>query len=231
MPAETLAEIREVKMFEVCSFATSDYILGEKEILGTERMWDIVNTLRVDRMKLPPLAGTAGDDAHAYHTPDPSSHIPGRAWVMVRAARLDNDSIVEALAHRDFYATTGVILKDVTFDRARKTLTVEVLPELNGHYSVEFIGTPVGYDPAVREVQGFDREGKPLRMVRQYSADVGMVLSRIEGTKATYQLTGKELYVRAVVRSDLPVPSPKTPAFSTKQAWCQPVGWEERVDR
>jgi hypothetical protein len=35
--------------------------------------------------------------------------------------------------------------------------------------------------------------------------------------------------VRAAVRSDLTVPRPKIPAFSTKQAWCQPVGWEQCV--
>ena len=32
LSAEMLAEAREARMFEVCNFATSDYLLGEKGI-------------------------------------------------------------------------------------------------------------------------------------------------------------------------------------------------------
>lgn len=226
---ELLAEAREARMFEVCNFATSDYILGEKDHPGTERAWDIVNTLRIAQMKLPPLSGVASDDTHAYHTADPGKAIPGRGWIMVRAAKLNAEALVQAIAKNDFYATTGVVLQDVSYDRTARTLTVEVAPEPKGRYTIEFIGTPVKYDATVREVQGFDKQGKLFRMIKQYSADVGKVLSKVQGTKATYHLTGKELYVRAVVRSDIQVESPKIPAFSTKQAWCQPVGWEQRV--
>ncbi len=226
---EMLAEAREARMFEVCNFATSDYLLGEKDHPGIERMWDIANTLRIAQMKLPPLSGVASDDTHSYHDPNPAKAIPGRGWIMVRAAKLAPDALVQAIAKSDFYATTGVILKDVRYDRAARTLTVEVNPEPEGRYTIEFIGTPVNYDATVREVQGFDKQGKPFRMIKQYSCDVGKVLAKVEGTRATYRLTGDELYVRAVVRSDLRVPSPKIPAFSTKQAWCQPVGWEQRV--
>lgn len=226
---ELLAEAREARLFEVCNFGTSEYLLGEKNHPGIERLWDIANTLRIAQMKVAPLAGVATDDTHAYQTTSAASAIPGRAWIMVRAAKLDGDSLVQAIAKNDFYASTGVTLKDVSYDRAKKTLTVEVLPEPNGHYTIEFIGTPVNYDTTVREVQGFDKQGKPLRMIKQYSADVGKVLARTEGVKATYRLTGNELYVRAAVRSDLTVPSAKVPAFNTKQAWCQPVGWEQRV--
>ena len=191
-------------------------------------MWDIANTLRIAQMKLPPLFGVASDDTHAYHTPDPTKAIPGRGWIMVRRGQARHGPLdLQAIAQGDFYATTGVILKDFSYDRGR-TLTVEVNPEQGARYTIEFVGTPMNYDPTVREVQGFDKEGKPPRMVKKYSADVGKVLAKVEGPKATYRLTGKELYVRAVIRSDRPVSSPKS-ACSTKQAWCQPVGWEQRV--
>lgn len=226
---EMLAQARDARFFEVCNFGTSEYLLGDKDYPGIERMWDIVNTTRIAKMKAPPLAGFGTDDTHAYHTDKATSAIPGRAWIMVRAAKLDNDSLVQAIAKNDFYASTGVVLKDVTYDPKKKTLAVEVIPEPKGRYTIEFIGTPANYDATTREVQGLDKQGNPLRRIKQYSADVGKVLSRVEGTKAVFQLTGKELYVRAAVRSDLPVASPKIPAFSTKQAWCQPVGWETRV--
>ena len=65
-------------------------------------------------------------------------------------------------------------------------------------------------------------------MTQRYSDDVGKVLATVEGTKATYRLTGEELYVRAVVTSDQP---PENPSFPDQkaQAWTQPVGWEEKV--
>jgi len=52
-------------------------------------------------------------------------------------------------------------------------------------------------------------------------------LSVVKGTRATYQLTGAELYVRAVVRTNQP-PLRKD---LFEQAWTQPVGWEKRVPR
>jgi hypothetical protein len=59
---------------------------------------------------------------------------------------------------------------------------------------------------------------------------VGKVLATVEGTKATYRLTGEELYVRAVVTSDRP---PQNPSFPDQkaQAWTQPVGWEGWIGR
>ena len=65
-------------------------------------------------------------------------------------------------------------------------------------------------------------------MTRTYSADVGKVLAKVEGPSASYQLTGKELYVRAVVTS---TKKHWNPSFEdqTEQAWAQPVGWEKRV--
>ena len=229
LSAEVLTEAREARMFEVCNFATSEYILGEKNHPGTERMWDIANTLRIAKMNLPPLFGVASDDTHSYHSSNSIGAIPGRGWIMVRAGKLASESLVQAIAKGDFYATTGIVLEDVTYDQKAQTLTVKVAPEPHGHYTIEFVGTLTNYDPTVREVQGFDKEGKPMRMIKQYSTDVGRVLAKVEGTNATYRLTGKELYVRAVVRSDRVVESPRIPAFNTKHAWCQPIGWEQRV--
>jgi hypothetical protein len=51
------------------------------------------------------------------------------------------------------------------------------------------------------------------------------VLKTVEGLSANYELTGQELYVRAVVTSSAP---PRDPSFAgqRRQAWTQPVGWE-----
>jgi hypothetical protein len=54
---------------------------------------------------------------------------------------------------------------------------------------------------------------------------VGQVLATTEGLSAKYTLTGKELYVRAIVTSSK---APIDPSFKVQkqQAWTQPVGWE-----
>jgi hypothetical protein len=47
-----------------------------------------------------------------------------------------------------------------------------------------------------------------------------------EGAKPSYQMTGKELYVRAVVTSDQPHVDPSF-TDQKQQAWTQPVGWSK----
>jgi hypothetical protein len=51
------------------------------------------------------------------------------------------------------------------------------------------------------------------------------VLKSVEGLAPAYELTGEELYVRAVVTSNEP---PRDPSFAgqKQQAWTQPVGWD-----
>ncbi|HUP79760.1 MAG TPA: hypothetical protein VM260_14500, partial [Pirellula sp.] len=53
---------------------------------------------------------------------------------------------------------------------------------------------------------------------------IGVVAAKVEGKKARYKLTGRELYVRAIITSSA---EPVDPSWSgqRKQAWTQPVGW------
>ena len=50
---------------------------------------------------------------------------PGRGWVMVRAARLEADALLEALESGNFYASTGVVLDDVEATSTALTVTGE----------------------------------------------------------------------------------------------------------
>lgn len=142
---------------------------------------------------------------------------------MVRARFLTPESIVSAIEAGDFYASSGVTLKEVRYERERRTLELEIAPEDGATYTTQFIGTLQGYDPSRKPVVG--KDGAPLPVTQRYSADVGKVLAVVEGTTARYSLTGKELYVRAVVTSSQ---APENPSFAgqRRQAWTQPVGWE-----
>lgn len=75
------------------------------------------------------LLGAANDDAH-WRMPD-----HGRAWTMLRAPSLAPDAITVGLAAGSFYASTGVVLDDVTFDG--DTATVRVAPP--GAQEIRFI--------------------------------------------------------------------------------------------
>jgi uncharacterized protein (TIGR03437 family) len=77
---------------------------GDATHPSVEANWDTALT----QGKL--LYGIAADDEHTLD--NPAGAMPGRAWVMVRAASLDPGAISQALASGDFYATTGVTLQD-----------------------------------------------------------------------------------------------------------------------
>ncbi len=62
---------------------------------------------------------------------------PGRGWVMVRAPKLAVDDLIAALEAGDFYASSGVTLKDVR--RSKDELSSKSKPNL-ATYTTEFIG-------------------------------------------------------------------------------------------
>lgn len=211
--AEDLAQASAARFVEVCNGHPGSHHDGDQTHPGTEKLWDIANTIRLARMKAPPLYATAGDDAHDYQGNSSlwGHAYPGRAWIMVRAARLNADALIDAMNRGDFYASTGVKLRSVVYKAEQRTITVEVQSEPNVQYTIEFIGT----------IKGTDSD----------SSEVGKILSSVQGTSAIYTLTGQELYVRAVVRSDRPTEHPPAGEVQKQEAWCQPLGWKEQSVR
>ena len=78
-----------------------------------------------------------------------------------------------------------------------------------------------------RVITGHDASGKAIRTTRNYSDDIGQVLATVEGTTAEYRLTGRDLYVRAVVTSSKEHPDPSFKG-QKPQAWIQPVAKAQR---
>src|SRR5712671_456753 len=114
---------------------------------------------------------------------------------MVRAARLTPESLIAALEAGDFYATSGVRLKDVRQGATR--LSLEIEPERGVTYTTQFIGTRKGFDSASEPGELPPKSLRPV--TRRYSPDIGTVLAEVHGTTASYQLQDNELYVRAKV--------------------------------
>ena len=193
---------------------------------GIERMWDIANTIRLVDLGAPPLFGIATDDSHNYHG-KPGGARPGRGWTFVRATHLTPEHIVRALKAGDAYASTGVTLRSVEYDQAARCLHLEVEPDGDATYRVEFIGSLKGTDTTAIPIDQPPVAGSRnlVRPAHRYSDRIGEVLATVEGPVADYRLNGNELYVRGVITSSR---APADPSWEgqRQQAWTQPVGWE-----
>ena len=222
--AEDLAAVLRERFVEVYNGHPGVNHAGDEHRASVEQIWDIANTIRLGQLAAPPLLGVATDDSHSHHG-EPGSR-PGRGWTWVRAPKLEAETLIQAMKAGDMYASSGVTLRDVRYDADKKLLRVDIEAEDGIEYTTQFIGTKVGYDPTAEPRSGPD--GKPLRTTRKYSEDVGQVFTTMEGPSPTYQLTGDELYVRAVVTSSKPHHDPSFDG-QHQQAWTQPVGWEERL--
>jgi hypothetical protein len=228
--AEDIAHAVTERFFEVYNGHPGVNQSGDANRPSIDRMWDIANTIRLAHLDAPPLYGIATDDSHHYHDKKDGAR-PFRGWQMVRATHLTPEHIVRAIKAGDSYASSGVTLADLKYDPAAQTLAIAIEPDGDATYTTQFIGTLRGYDdtnsPALdKDGQPLvDKNGKPLRASRKYSGEVGQLLATVEGLSAKYTLTGKELYVRAIVTSSK---APVDPSFAgqKQQAWTQPVGWE-----
>jgi len=229
--AEEIAAVVGERFFEVHNGHPAVNQEGDETHASIERLWDIANTLRIAKLNAPPLYGLATDDSHSYHGTGGAANAmkraePGRGWVMVKAAKLDAESLIAAMTRGDFYASTGVELNVVRFENGAITLGIK--PDDDAAFTTRFVGTLKGYDDKSEPV--LDKEGKALAVTRRYSADVGKTLAEVKGVSASYKLTGEELYVRAIVFSSKPVANP-TLKSQVKQAWTQPVGWEKWLEK
>lgn len=217
--AEELMQLDGERFFEVYNGHPSVHNEGDDKHAGVERVWDIILTERLAELGKPVLYGLGTDDSHQYHNePNKLSH-PGRGWVMVRAPHLTVENLIAALEAGDFYASSGVVLKDV--QRKDGQLSVEIEPEPGVTYITEFIGTRRGYDRTNTQVLG--ESGETLRVTRRYSKDIGAVLATVAGTSASYTLKGDEIYVRACITSSKQKADPASAAGEFERAWTQPL--------
>lgn len=124
---------------------------------------------------------------------------------MVGAESLDGDSLVKAMREGRFYASSGVYLNTLDYDKNSRTLSFTIRQDGNATFTTELIGSRKG---ATKDIE------------------IGEVFSTIEGTKVSYTLPEDILYLRATITSS---ERHRNPSFKDqkKQAWLQPVGWRE----
>lgn len=218
--AEDMIPVENLRLFEIYNGhrGTLNYGSdeGEKDL---ERVWDIILSNRLGVLDLGIVYGIASDDAHHYETSTSDVAAPGRGWVKVRSKFLTPENVVIALENGDFYSSNGVAIQSIHVDSEQ--YVVELKPEEGVEYVIQFIGTYKDFDSS--NTPYVDEEGNVQNnKTRIYSDEIGQILKESTGSKATYQFTGDELYVRAKVISS----KPKENYFEEgekEQAWLQPV--------
>lgn len=216
--AEDIARVADTRFLEVFNAHPSVRNYGDAIHPSCERIWDIVLALRLGKLHLPVVYGLATDDAHGYHAFGVGKVNPGRGWLMIQAPHLSGEAIVRALEAGQFYATTGVTLRDVRRDGDRLLLSIQA--EAGVTYRTQFIATM--RDAALTSEPRRDRDGRTLPVSRVYSAEVGKVVAKTDALEPAYRLTGQELYVRAKVISTRLHPNPFQKG-GVEVAWTQPI--------
>jgi len=167
---------------------------GDSTHMSTEKMWDLINISYIENDK-PIMYGLATDDSHHYHEKGRDWSNAGRGWIEVRADSLDPKSLVDALEAGDFYASTGVELKDLIIDKDK--IAVEVRQEEGITYKIDFIGCKKGNN-------------------------VPEELVSIDGSKASFDLLDEILFVRCKITSSKLQENPIEDILY-ETAWTQPV--------
>lgn len=207
--AEDLMRVKGERFFEVYNGHPQVNNEGDKDRPSTDKIWDIVLAWRIAVLGMEPMYGIAVDDTHNYHEFAPGKSNAGRGWVMVQARRLTPESLIEAMEQGHFYATSGVELRDVK--RKGKKLSVRVREEKGVDYTIQFIGTRRSAVTATAEGKGDIKRD-----------EIGVVLREEKGPRASYELTGEELYVRAVITSSREMKNGVLKGEKEK-AWTQPL--------
>jgi len=227
LTAEDILRVRGEHFFEVYNGHPSVRNEGDDVHASVDRMWDIILAFRLSRLGLGPMYGLAVDDSHHYHVYSTNKANPGRGWIVVRAGNLTAPSLIAAMENGDFYASSGVVLRDV--QRSSRGLRLEIEPEPGVTYVTTFIGTLRGFDPTRKRGPAMEKgaKGNPM-LTGIYGEEIGAVLGRSEGPSATYEFAGDELYVRAkVVSSKLKANSYRGDELEV--AWVQPSVLESNV--
>jgi len=134
LTAEDLARVENTKLFEIYNGHPMVNNVGGGGRPGLEEMWDIILTTG----KL--LYGIAVDDAHHFKRPwDARAARPGHGWVVVRSSQLSAEAILTAMERGDFYASTGVALRDIQV--TREAIAVTIREDGATKYTVQFIGS------------------------------------------------------------------------------------------
>ena len=176
--ASEMSPLKAAVLLEIDSGHPAVNHAGDGRVPATEQMWDQLLSAGMR------IFAVSVDDSHNFRqefTIDRAS--PGRGWVVVRASALSRENILASLSRGDFYASSGVNIKDIR--TTPTSLTVEVQTVVNDpkRYQVVFVG----------------REGRVLAVSHE--------------NPASYRFSGGEGYVRARIEDSRGLKAWTQPVF------------------
>jgi hypothetical protein len=128
-----ITQVKGARLLEIYNFSYNCNNFGAGGEPGMEEIWDRVLSAGIL------IYGVASDDAHDYTGEfSPKKSNPGTGWIMVKAAALTTEAIFGALERGDFYATNGVLLKDIQISETE--YRVDIAAESQARYTTAFIG-------------------------------------------------------------------------------------------
>ncbi len=216
--AEDIVAVEGLRHMEIYTALNMCATHGDELHCPVERIWDVALTLRLAAGG-DVIYGLATDDCHAYarHFELGDTALPGRAWICVRSEQLSPEHVLGAANRGDYYCSSGVVLEEV--EMRDDGISLAIRPKQGVRYTTRFIGTPRGVDVSSEPV--LDPAGEQVRTTRVYSEQIGQVLSETDDLSPSYTFEGHELYVRAVVTSDVAHLNP-TAEGDFEKAWSQP---------
>jgi hypothetical protein len=128
-----LMQVKRANLVEIYNGHPLVNNLGGGGVPGMEAVWDYL--LSHGRR----IYGVGSDDAHHFKEEfSPKLANPGKAWVTVRAAKLEPTTIVAALDAGHFYASTGVELDSIVV--SNQDMKISIRQYKNFKYTTQFIG-------------------------------------------------------------------------------------------
>lgn len=160
--ADDIAGVHGAQLLEIMNMHPLVNSVGAgPDYPSAENLWDQVLSRGIR------IWGVASDDTHDLLPSSDGEGLPGKGWIVVRAQHLSAGDIERAIRSGDFYASTGVTLKDYQATDTGITITIENDGPFLRKTRTEFIGKD------------------------------GAVLKDTTSNPAFYAFTGQEMYVRA----------------------------------
>ncbi len=230
---EDMLPVERLHMFELYNGHPAVRNKGDKDHLSTEALWDVL--LSAGKV----IYGVSSDDMHNLKAWGPDVSNPGRGWVMVRADELTPDAITHAMARGDFYASSGVILREVVAGEPYRSGEAT-------YYAVE-----IDVEATMAELESDLLVGDRVRDVAEgftieWIGHDGVVLGAVHATSAVRRVEKQMGYLRCKVtyaRRVEPGADDRAgaagaagaagtgPMYEAFYAWTQPVFTDDRLDR
>jgi len=152
------------------------------------------------------MYGVASDDLHQLQKIGREFANPGRGWIMVNVASLTAENIKNGIQSGNFYASTGVFLKDYNTE---KNIIRVVVDEKATQNELK----------AGRGYPRKDLKGVSPGFTIDFVGYNGKILKSVSALKANYKIQPNDYYVRVRISYNID----QGGSFDTYYAWTQPV--------